>query len=114
MDEFKITITDAAEKAMQAMLDKSGLKQMRLGVKGSGCSGFSWVLQPARLPPTDKDISIDIGSFVVLIDPKSALFLNGTVIDYESGLMKEGFSFKSDKIVSKCGCGKSFDLKREV
>lgn len=111
--EFKLSITEAAKDAIRALLAKNDGTQIRFGIRGAGCSGYSWVFSPTKLPPTTKDIVLPFEGFTVLINPKSALFINGTTIDHEKSLLKEGFIFKSDKVVSKCGCGMSFDLKKE-
>ncbi|BBM89640.1 iron-binding protein IscA [Spirochaetota bacterium] len=84
---------------------KSGL---RLGVKGGGCSGLSYIIDIDE--PKEKDhIDLSYG-FPVFIDPKSSLYLKGIVLDYEGGFMGSGFKFNNPNASNTCGCGESFSL----
>jgi iron-sulfur cluster assembly protein len=82
---------------------------LRLGVKGGGCSGLSyfmdWAAEPARF-----DQVIERDGARVFVDPKSAVFLQGTTIDWQQTLMQTGFVFRNPNVKSACGCGESFTV----
>lgn len=82
---------------------------LRLGVKGGGCSGLSyfidWSSEPARF-----DRIIERDGARVFVDPKSAVFLEGTTIDWQQTLMQSGFVFRNPNVKSACGCGESFTV----
>ena len=82
---------------------------LRLGVKGGGCSGLSyfidWAKEPAKL-----DQVIERDGARVFVDPKSAVFLEGTTIDWQQTLMQTGFVFRNPNVKSACGCGESFTV----
>jgi iron-sulfur cluster assembly protein len=83
---------------------------LRLGIKGSGCSGFTYVLQYEDEAPRDKDIQLSFDTIKVVMDPKSALYLENTTLDWKSSLLEQGFFFTTPKTKS-CGCGKSFSFE---
>jgi iron-sulfur cluster assembly protein len=82
---------------------------LRLGVKGGGCSGLSyfidWAAEPAKF-----DQIVERDGARVFVDPKSAVFLQGTVIDWQQTLMQTGFVFRNPNVKSACGCGESFTV----
>jgi len=82
---------------------------LRVGVKGGGCSGLSYVMDfDDAIEPTD-DI-IDLGTLKVVIDKKSVLYLFGTQLDYSDGLNGKGFHWVNPNASRTCGCGESFAL----
>ena len=105
-----LTITErAATKILQIFADQ-GMPDgaaLRLGVKGGGCSGFSYTLDVAKEPADDDEVFEDHGIRVVC-DPKSYLYLNGTEVDYSDDLLNGGFVFNNPNAKKKCGCGASF------
>jgi len=85
--------------------DKAGV---RLGVKGGGCSGFSYVLDFDDKREGDNTLEQDGVSF--FMDKKSTIYLKGIVLDYAKGLQGKGFQFKNPNATSTCGCGESFSV----
>ncbi len=81
---------------------------LRLGVKGGGCSGLSYVIDMGKMKPGDHIITHY--GFPIYIDTKSGLYLEGVELDYESGFMGSGFKFKNPNASNTCGCGESFSL----
>ena len=108
-----ITLTESAAARIQEYIKSENLPagetRLRVGVKGGGCSGFSYLLDLTADAPGEFDEEVETGGVKVLIDQKSALYLEGTVIDYVSeGPLREGFVFKNPNATSSCGCGSSF------
>jgi iron-sulfur cluster assembly protein len=80
---------------------------LRLGVLGGGCSGLSYQFKfDTKERPTDKVFDYD--GVKVFVDPKSLLYLNGMVLDYQESLMQSGFVFDNPNAKKACGCGTSF------
>ncbi len=105
-----ITLTEkAAEKVAKAFAggDMPENACLRVGVKGGGCSGFSYTLDVAATPADDDEV-FDSNGVKIVCDPKSYLYLNGTEVDYEDKLLGQGFVFKNPNAKANCGCGASF------
>ncbi len=107
-----ITLTDKAVakvKELAAKNDLSGVPTLRVGVKGGGCSGFSYVLDLCDGPAGGDEV-FDSGSGVrIVCDPKSYLYLNGTEVDFsDDEMLGGGFVFNNPNAKSSCGCGASF------
>lgn len=106
-----IEISEKAAGHIVALAQQKGTPRggLRLGVKGGGCSGLSyfmdWAAEPARF-----DQIIERDGARVFVDPKSAVFLAGTVIDWQQTLMQSGFVFRNPNVKSACGCGESFTI----
>ena len=107
-----ITVTEsAAQKAMtlisssEAPADKLGL---RMQVVGGGCSGFQYNLEFGAPKGTDK--VFEFHGLKVFIDPRSTLYLAGSVLDYNDGLMDSGFKITNPNAKNTCGCGESFSV----
>ncbi len=107
-----IEITDKAVENVRRFMKEGGSEDsvLRVGVKGGGCSGLSYVLQfeGAERINTLMDQVIEKQGIRVVVDKKSFLFLAGTTLDYEDGLMGKGFTFKNPNARQSCGCGESF------
>ena len=118
-----VTVTDTAAREIESIIKQQSLDaekiHLRVGVKGGGCSGFSYLLDLTEVQKdsderwsydytlkdedNERDVLINVGC-----DPKSYLYLNGTSIDFKDELMGRGFVFNNPNATSSCGCGSSF------
>lgn len=112
-----IGVSPKAVEGVRAALQKRGTPDaaLRVGVKGGGCSGFSYVIEFADDPPRSGDTVLEFSeegksTVRVFCDKKSILYLGGSVLDYEKTLMYQGFKFRNPQEASKCGCGHSFTV----
>ena len=81
---------------------------LRIGLRGGGCDGFSYVFEWADKPADEKrDHVLDFGDVRVFIDRKSMLYLAGTTLNFVTGLMGHGFKFENPNVKGTCGCGES-------
>ncbi len=102
----------AAQKIVEAVRarpessDKTGL---RVGIKGGGCSGLSYVFEFCD-EPREKDSLFELAGARVYIDPKSLLFLKGTRLEWQETLMGRGFKLENPAVKQACGCGTSFTV----
>ena len=81
---------------------------LRVGVKGGGCSGFSYILDlTSNIKDNDETVSEQNG-ITVICDPKSLLYIDGTTIDFHDEIMGRGFVFNNPNATASCGCGSSF------
>jgi iron-sulfur cluster assembly protein len=107
-----ISVTDRAAKEVSRIIDEQKLPDatvLRVGVKGGGCSGFSYTLGFDD-NVSEVDQIFEINGVKVAVDPKSFLYLNGTQIDFEESLMGRGFKFGNPNAAKSCGCGESFSV----
>jgi iron-sulfur cluster assembly protein len=106
----KLLITRAAAEVMREQLDKRGSPDaaIRFGIRGGGCTGYSYVFEFSDKPPRKNDHVIEAELGVrVLVDPKSMIYLDGTTIHFERGIRGHGFQFDNPNVKSDCGCGES-------
>jgi iron-sulfur cluster assembly protein len=106
-----IQLTERAIKRIRVALAKEGISPteggLRLGVQGGGCSGLSYNIRfDSR--PRERDRIFNFDDVRVFIDPKSFIYLNGMIVDYEETLMRQGFNFINPNSTKSCGCGSSF------
>jgi len=87
----------------------AGTHALRLGVKGGGCSGMSYVLAFDE-KPRPGDVIYEIEGVTVYVDPKSLFYLSGTTLDFSDGLNGRGFVFNNPQAARTCGCGSSFGV----
>ena len=109
-----VTLTENAVKQVKRQMAKAGQegKCLRLGVRGGGCSGLSYVIDFDDEVDPEFDRTWTVGDLNVVVDRKSALFLKGTTLDYNiKNLMEGGFIFENPNAVRSCGCGTSFTAK---
>jgi iron-sulfur cluster assembly protein len=107
-----IGITERARQEVRRIITEQELPHstvLRVGVKGGGCSGFSYSL---GFDDTTQEIDqiFDTEGVKVVCDPKSFLYLNGTEVDFEESLMGRGFKFGNPNASKTCGCGESFSV----
>lgn len=104
-----ITEKAAAEVAKVKTNEKLGESMfLRIGVVGGGCSGFEYTLKFENEYNESADNRYSQHGVDVVVDKKSALYLDGTVIDWYDGLERRGFTFENPNAVKSCGCGSSF------
>ncbi|MGC4092630.1 MAG: iron-sulfur cluster assembly accessory protein [Polyangiaceae bacterium] len=84
---------------------------VRLGIRGGGCSGFSYVIQFEDEAPRERDHVFEYGGIRFVVDKKSLIYLAGSTLDYEKTLMFQGFKFRNPNEAASCGCGHSFTVK---
>ncbi len=105
-----ITISDrAAQRIADFLRDDSALKGLRIGVAGGGCSGFKYEFDLTGDAAPD-DLVVRNGAAVVLIDPVSIAYMEGSEVDLVENLMGESFQVKNPLAIASCGCGTSFAL----
>jgi iron-sulfur cluster assembly protein len=135
-----VTVTETAAREIASIITAQGLQadaiRLRVGVKGGGCSGFSYLLDLTEVQKDTDEVwdfrfrrgeksfealgeahdgggvatatAEDVFTLRVICDPKSYLYLNGTVIDFRDELMQRGFVFNNPNATTTCGCGSSF------
>lgn len=104
-----ISITARAIKQIKKLIDQENLpdgRYLRVGVKGGGCSGLSYLMEFDD--KTDMDQFVELDGFSIIVDKRQALYLYGTVLDFKDGLDARGFVFENPQASSTCGCGASF------
>jgi iron-sulfur cluster assembly protein len=108
-NERLIRITDTAARKLQSLLQEKGKPEgaLRLKVVGGGCSGLQYVMDLVD-GPQERDILVPISNVRLVVDPKSALFVSGSVLDYSEDLQKGGFKVTNPNAVAHCSCGESF------
>ena len=104
-----ITLTPRAVDRIQALLAQRGTsgEGMRIGVRGGGCSGNSYYMEFCAAA-SDGDQVIEVGEVKVYVDARSATVLEGTQVDFVTGLMQSEFKFNNPHARHQCACGESF------
>jgi iron-sulfur cluster assembly protein len=107
--EVAVTAAAAEEIARQRAKRGTPNARIRVGVRGGGCTGFTYVFEWAdEVKPTDKEFSGPEGTGVaIVVDPKSLVFLGGMTLDFVRGMMGHGFKFNNPNAKGSCGCGES-------
>ena len=105
-----INITKTAAHTIRKLMAKEGIDEggLRVGVKGGGCSGLSYTFSWEKQPRAGDEVFEGPGGAKIYVDRKSLLYLNGTVLDYDTSLMSKGFVFNNPNAKTTCGCGSSF------
>ena len=101
-----VTITPAAEARIARLMAERGASGLRIGLKKGGCAGMEYTMELADTPSPNDEV-VEQGAARVLIAPTAQMFLFGTEIDYENGLLESGFRFRNPNVTDACGCGES-------
>jgi len=108
-NERLIGVTETAAAKLASLLQEKGKPDgaLRLKVVGGGCSGLQYVMDLVD-GPKERDILVPTQNVHLVVDPKSALFVSGSVLDYSDDLQKGGFKVTNPNAVAHCSCGESF------
>jgi len=108
-NERLIRITESAAHKLESLLREKAKPDgaLRLAVIGGGCAGLQYVMDLVD-GPKERDILVPISNVRLVVDPKSALFVSGSVLDYSEDLQKGGFKVTNPNAVAHCSCGESF------
>jgi iron-sulfur cluster assembly protein len=112
MVEDDIVLTERAAQEVFSIKEKNNIPAthlLRLGVKGGGCSGLSYVLAFDDAVK-EKDLILEKHGVKILVDQKSMFYLSGTTLDFSDGLNGRGFVFNNPQAAKTCGCGSSFGV----
>ena len=108
-NERLIKVTGNASRKLTSLLEKQGRPTgaLRVAVIGGGCSGLQYKMDLVD-GPANRDIMVQSADVRVVVDPKSALFVSGSLLDYSDDLQKGGFKVTNPNAVAHCSCGESF------
>ena len=105
-----VTLTPTAARQIAGLMARNGAQGLRIGVKKGGCAGMEYTMDyVTSVNPLDEVVEQDGAR--VLIAPMAQMFLIGTEIDYEVGLLESGFKFRNPNVVEACGCGESIKFR---
>jgi iron-sulfur cluster assembly protein len=113
---MSILLSETAAKEIKKIISDQNLPaeqtRLRVGVRGGGCSGFTYMLDLTEEPAAESDDESECHGVKILCDMRSLLYLCGTAgdteIDFKDEVMGRGFVFKNPNATSSCGCGSSF------
>jgi len=108
-NERLIKVTENAARKLNGLLQKQGRPHgaLRVAVIGGGCSGLQYKMDLVD-GPANRDIMVQSAEVRVVVDPKSALFVSGSLLDFSEDLQKGGFKVTNPNAVAHCSCGESF------
>lgn len=108
-DERLVRVTPSAARKVGALLARQGRPNgvLRVAVVGGGCSGLQYKMD-LQDGPANRDILVESAGIKVVVDPKSALYVSGSELDYIDALQEGGFKVKNPNAASSCSCGESF------
>ena len=109
---FPVAPTEGALNRLRQLLGKDGREGafLRVGIKGGGCSGLEYVLR-IDVTPTPYDLAEEFEGVRIVCDAKSAVYLQGSSLDFTGNLIGGGFQFQNPNAARNCGCGTSFTPK---
>ena len=104
-------VIDLTDEAIKKLLEKTtDNKNIKIGVKPTGCSGYKYLFEYFDNEPTEFDIEMNYGKFSIWIDQPSVEYLYGMTLDYQIEGLNEGFIFVNPNATGYCGCGESFTI----
>ena len=106
--ESVIELTEGARTEVRRLMAEQAQAGLRLGIKGGGCSGLSYLLEFTE--ERDGDTVVEFDDIRVFLDRKSTIYLRGVTLDHQAGLDGRGFVFQNPQASNTCGCGESFSL----
>ncbi len=108
-DERLIKVTASAAQKVSSLLTKQGRPSgvLRVAVIGGGCSGLQYKMD-LQDKPANRDILVESSGIRIVVDPKSALYVTGSELDYIDALQEGGFKVKNPNAAASCSCGESF------
>jgi iron-sulfur cluster assembly accessory protein len=107
MNKIIVMITKNAKEKLIALLEEENSVFVRFGIKGGGCSGFSYFFGiEEQKEPDDLEVPLN-EKYYLLVDSLSMMYLEGTEIDYKKDMMGESFIFNNPNQSGACGCGQS-------
>lgn len=109
LTQSPVSFTDGAVKEIERLMQEPNFDnnlKLRIGVKGGGCSGMSYVL--GFDTPTEKDATFEFNGLSFVMEKAHQMYLYGMQIDWQGGLNSRGFTFSNPNASSTCGCGSSF------
>ncbi len=108
-DERLVRVTASAGRKVSTLLSRQGRPNgvLRVAVVGGGCSGLQYKMD-LQDSPANRDILVESAGIKVVVDPKSALYVSGSELDYVEALQGGGFKVKNPNAASSCSCGESF------
>lgn len=106
-----VTLTEAAANEVKRIMTSQNLEPdtlLRVGITAGGCSGYSYSIAFDKSFDDKIDTKYDCHGVPVVVDKKSALYMDGTTVDWYEGVEARGFKFDNPQAVKSCGCGHSF------
>ncbi len=109
VDDLKVSVTEKAIKQIRLLMEADNKQGhgLRVGVKSGGCSGLSYFME-FKEEPLANDHVLEYGDVKIFLDVFSAMYLNGSELDFTDGLNGSGFDWKNPNAERTCGCGQSF------
>ena len=105
--DMTITLSNSALEKLRTLFDSNDYRGLRVAVKGAGCSGMQYVLEWSKYKNLE-DLETVFEGIPILSDPKSAVYVDGAMLDWQVKGLNEGFEFVNPKEKARCGCGESF------
>lgn len=108
-NEKLVKATEPASRKLRSLLERQGRPEgaLRVAVIGGGCSGLQYKMDLVN-GPANRDILVESAGVRIVVDPKSALFVSGSMVDFSDDLQKGGFKVTNPNAVAHCSCGESF------
>ena len=105
-----MNICTKAMRQLKRISSESPLKTAFIGVKGGGCNGLRYIIEPLKELPDAIDEKMNIGETDIVVCGRSLIYLIGTEITWEKDFMGEGFRFSNPNATGSCGCGETFSV----